>query len=460
MVDSLSLRAAVTFIAPSAPAAPAAPVVEFAVPPPPAALAAGGVIAATVVGQDGNNVLLLRTDFGTLAIKTTLTLPPGTLVELKLFAGPPAGAAILSADGAPIGFGALRSLPGAAVPTGAPPSASAQAAAQTPAAPSESIQVGQSVRATVVVAATTPGAPPSGSELTLRVLPLPTAGAPAGASTPILGTILQSGGAITLADAAGLGRLALDARIDLPPGTQFALDNLGAPARAAKAAAQAPASPTAGGGWPALDDALATLDKTAPNLAAQLRADFAPGEAPRLAAALLFFMGVLKGNGMWPGDQVGAALTGAGRADLRARLAKDVSDLRQQSAASANGDWRVFTLPVLDEAAVRPIRLYVRNPQDDGQGGKRDPQGSRFVLDLDLSRFGPLQLDGLVRSGRFDLVLRSHEAIDPTMRAEMSALFHTSMDGSGFSGDIAFVITPQFPVAPLQTARPHLGIQI
>jgi hypothetical protein len=282
-------------------------------------------------------------------------------------------------------------------------------------------------------------------------------GSPAGS---VLGTIVQSGAPTTLIDTAALGRLSLDTRIDLPAGTQLALDNLGTPVRAARASLAAPASPTPGSGWPALDDALATLDRAAPDLAAQLRADFAPSAAPRLAAALLFFMGVLKGNTTWPPDEIGIALTGAGRADLRARLAKDVADLRQQSAASAGADWRVFTLPVLDEAAVRPIRLYVRSGQDDGKGGKRDAQGSRFVLDLDLSRFGPLQLDGLVRAGRFDLVLRSHVPIDPTMRAEIGVLFRGSMDGSGFTGDIAFVATPKFPVTPLEVPRPHLGIQI
>src|SRR5438876_11315895 len=108
MVDSLAFPAAAPFVTPAATAATAAPVVEFASPPPPSLLAAGGVIAATVVGRDGEGVLVLRTDFGNIALKTLLTLDPGTSVELKLFTGPPAGAAILSADGAPLGYGALR----------------------------------------------------------------------------------------------------------------------------------------------------------------------------------------------------------------------------------------------------------------------------------------------------------------------------------------------------------------
>jgi hypothetical protein len=157
---------------------------------------------------------------------------------------------------------------------------------------------------------------------------------------------------------------------------------------------------------------------------------------------------------------MGLALAGAGRADLRQRLAKDVSDLRRQASESVRGDWRIFTLPVLDEAAVQPIRLYVRNPREDGKTGGQSQQGSRFVLDLDLSRLGPLQLDGLVRGPRFDLVLRSREPLDPATKAEIGTLFRSALDGSGFSGDVAFVTTAQFPVAPLSALRPRLGLQI
>jgi hypothetical protein len=444
MVDGLTFPAAAPFVTTTTAAASAPTVVEFASPPPPSLLAAGGVIAATVVGSDGEGVLVLRTDYGTVALKTLLALDPGASVQLKLFAGPPAGAAILSADGAPLGFGALRA---AATPGSAP-----AAALQAEAAPTV-IELGQTVRATVVAPAATPGAPAAGSELTLRI----TSGALPGSPATLAATVVQSGGPSTLVDSA-LGRLALDAQIDLVPGSPLTLERLATPARAGAPAA--PASPTLGSGWPVLDDALAALDRAAPDLAAQLRADLAPSAAPRLAAALLFFMGVLKGDATWPGDPMGLALTAAGRADLRARLAKDVGDLRQQATESAQGDWRIFTLPVLDEAAVQPIRLYVRNQRDDGKSGGQSPPGSRFVLDLDLSRLGPLQLDGLVRGARFDLVLRSHEPLDPAMKLEIGTLFRSALDGSGLNGDVAFVNTTQFPVSPLSALRPRLGIQI
>ncbi len=115
---------------------------------------------------------------------------------------------------------------------------------------------------------------------------------------------------------------------------------------------------------------------------------------------------------------------------------------------------------MLDEAAVQPIRLYVRQRGDGASGGRADEHGQRFVLDLDMSRLGPLQLDGLVRRGRFDLVLRSHQTFTPAMQTDIAAIFHAALDASGFAGDLAFVTARRFPVAPLDALRPRLGLQI
>lgn len=435
MVDVPSLRATPSYLAPATSTAPAPAVVDFASPPPPAALAAGGTIAATVLGRDGETALLLKTEFGTLALKTALTLAAGTAVELKLFAGPPAGAAILSVDGAPIGYGALRSA-------GAPAATAAEAA------PSELIELGQTVRATVLAPAPLEDAPAAGSSVTVRVLP-------ATSPTTMTATLVQSSGSTTVV-ATPLGRLALEAQIEEAPGTLLALERLDRPS---PPSAKLASSPALGTGWPALDDALRTLDRAAPELAASLRADLSPISAPRLTATLMFYMGILRGGAAWPGDQLGSALAGAGRGDLRARLAKDMDDLRAQARESGRGEWRILTLPLLDEGAIRPIRLYLRGGSDEGDGSGREERGARFVVDLDLSRLGPLQLDGLVRRGRFDLVLRSHIPIATDMKAELGTIFRASLESAGFAGDIAFVTTPRFPVTPLEALRPHIGVE-
>src|SRR5205814_454504 len=131
--------------------------------------------------------------------------------------------------------------------------------------PPSLLAAGGVIAATVVSSVAMPGAPAAGSELMLRVA----LGALPSSPATLTATVVQSGGPTTLVDSK-LGRLALQAQIDLTAGSTLTLERLASPARAGTAAA--PTSPTLGSGWPALDDALAALERTAPDLATQLRA--------------------------------------------------------------------------------------------------------------------------------------------------------------------------------------------
>jgi hypothetical protein len=247
-----------------------------------------------------------------------------------------------------------------------------------------------------------------------------------------------------------IGVLALDRRLALPAGTQLDLQQL-----AATLPDQPSETPLAQrAGWPALDQALSVLDRAAPELAARLRTDLSPVSGQQLAGTLLFLMGALNA-GAWPGAKATSALDSAGRRDLRTKLEGDVAELRQL-ADPKNGDWRVFVLPMLDGATVSPVRLYLRRFA--GNATAPANQGTRFVLDIDMSRLGAVQLDGLVRNQRFDLVMRSHRPITAEMRKDISEVFQNSVSAAGLAGDIIFTTASRFAVAPLDALRTHVGV--
>ena len=88
--------------------------------------------------------------------------------------------------------------------------------------------------------------------------------------------------------------------------------------------------------------------------------------------------------------------------------------------------------------------MHIRQPNadevdDDANGpdghGARD---NRFLIDLTLSRIGELQLDGLIRPRRFDLILRTHMPLPPEMRQEIGKLFHGSLETLGMTGGVSF----------------------
>jgi len=61
-----------------------------------------------------------------------------------------------------------------------------------------------------------------------------------------------------------------------------------------------------------------------------------------------------------------------------------------------------------------------------------------FLLDVELSRLGPLQLDGLIRGKRLDLMLRSQRPLDAPMRQELNEIFQNAQQATGYAGQLFF----------------------
>ncbi len=350
---------------------------------------------------------------------------------------------------------AAKPAPGAALVTGSTPSPSPSpeplpAVAPATAAAADtapvSLEIGTTIGATLIAAAAGGNAAAVGSRFELRL----GAAAISAGDASRTGTIALSAGGDTIVESA-LGTLALDRRLALAPGTTIAFQLFGA-----SDPGQIELPPSQANGWSALDQVLAALDKSAPELGQQLRAALTPATAPALAATLLFMAGALY-SGKWPGEAVMRALGSAGLERLKAKLDGDLAGLRRLGTEGTTGDWRVLTLPLMMGAAVEPLRLFLR--RKNGQGA-RDPAGQRFIIEAELSRLGALQLDGLVRGNRLDLVLRSHAPLPQGLRDEAGALFCRASAAAGYFGDIVFAIATSFAVDPLTQLRGHVAVRI
>jgi hypothetical protein len=415
-------------------AAAALPNAELLGPVP--ALPQAASILATVIERSPEGALLLRSAYGGLALKTAQPLAPGTRVELRVLPGTP--------------------------PTVSLQALAAPAPEAEDAAPPLQVDLGTTVTATVVAAPPGDEAMPVGTRLLLRVaaaIPTPGEATPAetlgpgeAGEAPQSGTIVTGAAGETVIDSQ-LGMLALDRRLILPAGTQIAFARLGAPAASPEPAL---APPSQASGLPSLDQALAALDKSAPALAQQMRATLQPATAPALAGSLLFLLGALN-RGSWPGDAVGRALTSAGLERLRQKLGGDLAELGRLSKDEATGEWQVLTVPLMSGAAVEPLRLYMRRR---GGAAETAEDGSRFILEAELSRLGALQLDGMVRGRRLDVVLRSHTPLPAELREEATTVFRSSSAAHGFTGDIVFATAATFTIAPLAGLRRPLELRV
>jgi hypothetical protein len=410
--------AAAAVAASNAPVPPPAAAGGDTPPPPlPAAANAGMPSPATTAPPDG-------------------ALPTATTQSTTVAAGEQADAGLTSTTNT----GTIGSAASAATTaTASPP----------PPAPPNSATSLLSAAAQNPTAASPPAPLPIGTHLVLRIVAPPTAPS----DTILSGQVVPAPGHDTIVDTP-LGLVTLGRRLGLQPGDTLAFEPIDITPPTPSDVAPERASHT--GGWPALDMALEALDIAAPALATQMRAMLGPMSGTDLGASLVLAMKALYG-GDWPGEAIGRALTQSGHDKLRQRLVDDTTELRQLADSPATGDWRVLTLPLLAGSMVQPIRIYTRRGKKKSTGEATD-DGGRFIVEVEMSKLGPLQLDGMFRPLRFDLVLRSHRSLGEEIRNEATAIFHKSIAASGIAGDIAFATASRFAVTPLAAMRPHVTV--
>jgi len=263
-----------------------------------------------------------------------------------------------------------------------------------------------------------------------------------------------------------LGLLSLDPGPDLPPGSKVELTLVTPPATPAPAAAAAaPETPlSAARSWAALDDILQTLHRIDPQ-AAQMLQQRLPDAGPRMGPAMILLAAAAQSGSASPllGGGAVKSLEKAGRRDLLAKLEKDLGGLTTPVRLPLAGQWQSILLPLPLGQQIERIRLTLRKPaDDDAESEARAEEGSRFLLDVEMSRLGPLQLDGLVkrRAKRFDLVVRSRAELSAEIRRDISAIFFRALEGLGMTGEANFQQAVNF-IEPIPTdLRPATGMMI
>lgn len=199
-----------------------------------------------------------------------------------------------------------------------------------------------------------------------------------------------------------------------------------------------------GGTWPALNDTLEVLSDVSPAAQTQILQAALPRADAQLSTNVLFFLAALRGGDLkgWIGDGPLRILERQ-RPDLAGRLRDDMGQLSRQITDPDTGDWRMHAIPYLNNEEIDRIRLLVRDQDSDDD--EDTPDGNtRFVIDLNLSKLGHLQIDGLVGNGgkRVDVVVRSDEALSSQMRDDIRALYANAIEVTGVEGSVGFQAAP------------------
>lgn len=214
--------------------------------------------------------------------------------------------------------------------------------------------------------------------------------------------------------------------------------------------------------WPALEEALENLMASTPMATQALRNTIpAPATPAKFTPAVLFFMAALRPGTLesWLGENTLQILRQSGKKDLIEKLAGDLSRISAQSKTPLAGEWRSISLPTLHDDHISQMQLYIRRQGDGEESGGNDDRKpvTRFILNLNLSRLGDLQLDGLLRNKRLDLILRTREKLSLSMRQELSQKFAAGLGQAGLQGGIGFQMKREGWVS-VATAETQAGI--
>ena len=202
--------------------------------------------------------------------------------------------------------------------------------------------------------------------------------------------------------------------------------------------------------WTVLSEAVETLSKTDAAAFENFKAVL-PSISPKLPALMLSYVKAATKNvplETWLGEQNVEALrkTDGGEALLK-RLEHEFTP--KKAADKQETPWKGFDIPFLTGTAVEPVSLYLQRPPEDldrRASAQKSGGGVRFVVDLNLSRLGRIQLEGLAnRQNRtFSLVIRTQNVLPDGAEARIKSLFTQTLSALSYAGGVQVRQTDDF----------------
>lgn len=166
----------------------------------------------------------------------------------------------------------------------------------------------------------------------------------------------------------------------------------------------------------------------------------------QLAGGLLFLLSaVQKGNSdAWLGNDVKDALEGLGKQSVLSALKSDFENSKLAATDSAGSPWRGTTVPYLEGDKLQQFRFFVHDdPRQRKPGQSERDIARRFLIDVSLTRLGPIQIDGLVHQRKLDLIVRTTNHLAEDLRNDLRVRFAHAMEEVKYNGSLMFQANKQ-----------------
>lgn len=302
---------------------------------------------------------------------------------------------------------------------------------------------------------TAPSSLPPGTTFNVRIVSVtppnvPTPSNAATASSVVTGTVTGATASGQPVVQSSAGEIALSAQKPLPRGTQLTLQITNTP--------QVPGglpettSLLLSQQWESLRDVIAALRSADPAAARHVAQQVLPQAGGPITTGVLFFLSAMLTGDVrrWIGEDSMRTLQRTG-GNLLDRLQRDMGDMRRMANEPAGQEWRSYLIPILSGSDLEQLKLFVRGERDQDENDE-DSAGRkiRFVIEVEFSRLGPFQFDGLSRERTIDLMVRTRDALSKTMRDDIRRIYADAISALGFTGTIDFQRSTMFELNPTQ----------
>lgn len=155
-----------------------------------------------------------------------------------------------------------------------------------------------------------------------------------------------------------------------------------------------------------------------------------------------------RGNAKWLEDN--------GHENLLKKAEGEFLSISRQFIDTPARQWQSLFFPIAIAGELQQTRLFVKRDrkQKENEGRLSNEEDTRFVVEMDLSQLGEMQMDGFVRNNnkniQFDLIIRNFIPLSEEIQKEILNIYNNIGELTGYQGSITFQTVKDFPVNPME----------
>ena len=143
------------------------------------------------------------------------------------------------------------------------------------------------------------------------------------------------------------------------------------------------------------------------------------------------------------------------------QLQDDFSFMQKASEPSDTG-WRGFFLPLLDENHLSIIQFFLRNEHHRKPNAKtkNDNDAVQFLLEVNLTTIGTMQIEGRIKNKELDLIIRTRKFLKGPLKQGIERVFIKTLTTSELVGKLTFRVHSKLPPLPIDKLNGYIRSSI